>query len=477
MATTLKALSRNRPAKGRSPLVEMDWSFADLKRVETLWGPHGYHRYPAKFIPQLVRRIIQSYSRPGSLVGDPFLGSATTGIEALRSGRHFWGADINPVACLISQAKCTPINPETLSDSWRQLDEQLAALPRINRRTLTKEERAVIQSINIARASSDERLAYWFTNAHSAVLNQLLNLITVLENESIRTFYLCAFSNILRSCSIWLSGSTKPQKDIEKSLSDPVDAFRRQSRDMIRRNSLYWGDLTAANLAPDALAKRYTIAFQDARALSLSDGQLDLIVTSPPYATCYQYLEIHQLTQLWFEKYNLLAPTDLQHICIGGKGVSNRNKQEVAPSSGFKVADKALLKLQRLAKGRLAQVVDREVRALRYYFQDMGAAINELARVIGEGKYCVLIIGDSCKRGVTIPTSAALSEMAAEAGFELESKIVRKVPVRVLVSTRDRNTGRFSSARESDTQVYPEEDILFFKRTAATNGGGGRPNG
>ncbi len=30
-----------------------DWSFARLKRSETLWGPHGYHRYPAKFIPQL----------------------------------------------------------------------------------------------------------------------------------------------------------------------------------------------------------------------------------------------------------------------------------------------------------------------------------------------------------------------------------------------------------------------------------------
>src|SRR5438876_8869342 len=76
------------------PLTE-DWSFAELKRVETLWGPHGYHRYPAKFIPQLVRRIIDNYSVSGSLVVDPFLGSATTGIEALRSGRRFWRADIS----------------------------------------------------------------------------------------------------------------------------------------------------------------------------------------------------------------------------------------------------------------------------------------------------------------------------------------------------------------------------------------------
>jgi DNA modification methylase len=76
-------------------VVTEDWTFAHLRRVETLWGPHGYHRYPAKFIPQLVSRLIELYSAPGDLVGDPFLGSATTGIEALRMGRRFWGSDIS----------------------------------------------------------------------------------------------------------------------------------------------------------------------------------------------------------------------------------------------------------------------------------------------------------------------------------------------------------------------------------------------
>lgn len=48
--------------------IENDWSFAELPRTETIWEPHGCHRYPAKFIPQLVRRIIETYSTPGSLV-------------------------------------------------------------------------------------------------------------------------------------------------------------------------------------------------------------------------------------------------------------------------------------------------------------------------------------------------------------------------------------------------------------------------
>lgn len=54
--------------------------------------------------------------------------------------------------------------------------------------------------------------------------------------------------------------------------------------------------------------------------------------------------------------------------------------------------------------------------------------------------------------------------MARACGLALERKIVRKVPARVLVSTRDKKTGRFSSSAQSDTQVYPEEHVLVFRR-------------
>jgi DNA modification methylase len=463
------SVKKGQADKRKESKKEVDWSFANLKPSQTLWGPHGYHRYPAKFIPQLARRLIESYSTANSLVGDPFLGSATTGIEALRTGRAFWGADINPVALLISQAKCHPVEPQEIKNCWRRLDQRLEGLPQIGRRALTTEEKASIQAINVARASPAERLAYWFPAAQRATLEQLLQVITRLRDPFMRTFFLCAFSNILRGCSIWLSGSTKPQKDLTKILSDPLDSFRRQARDMFRRSHLYWSDLTDSRINLSKIFGSCAIELQDARQLRLGDGQLDLIVTSPPYATCYQYLELHQLTQLWFERHQIIEPNDLRHACIGGKGVSARENSVTNSSTGSKTADDALLKLASLGKGSAANDVDREVRALRYYFQDMQAAISEMARVTARGKYLALIIGDSYKRGINIPTSATLSEMAVASGFELQRKIVRKVPARVLVSTRDQKTGRFSSAEQSDSRAYPEEDILIFKRAPHTN--------
>lgn len=43
----------------------------------------------------LVERIILSCSNPGQLVVDPFVGTGTTGVAAIRHGRRFFGMDIS----------------------------------------------------------------------------------------------------------------------------------------------------------------------------------------------------------------------------------------------------------------------------------------------------------------------------------------------------------------------------------------------
>lgn len=43
---------------------EPSWSFRGLSPSQTNYGTHGYHRYPAKFIPQLAARLILSSNTP-----------------------------------------------------------------------------------------------------------------------------------------------------------------------------------------------------------------------------------------------------------------------------------------------------------------------------------------------------------------------------------------------------------------------------
>lgn len=59
----------------------------------------------ATFPEELVRPCILAGSRPGDIVLDPFCGSGTTGVVAMREGRDFIGIEINPEYSQISEQR------------------------------------------------------------------------------------------------------------------------------------------------------------------------------------------------------------------------------------------------------------------------------------------------------------------------------------------------------------------------------------
>jgi len=105
--------------------IDHSWSFSDKTRKDTAYITHGYHRYPAKFIPQIVSRLTEKYTKEGDLIVDPFGGCGTTLVESKVMGRPSVGVDINPVAVLITKAKTTPIDPKKIEKAFTTLKEKL----------------------------------------------------------------------------------------------------------------------------------------------------------------------------------------------------------------------------------------------------------------------------------------------------------------------------------------------------------------
>lgn len=68
---------------------------------------HTYYRYPARFSPTFVRAAIETFTAPGDLVLDPFMGGGTTLVEALALGRDSVGVDISSLATFIANVKTT----------------------------------------------------------------------------------------------------------------------------------------------------------------------------------------------------------------------------------------------------------------------------------------------------------------------------------------------------------------------------------
>lgn len=81
---------------------ETAWSFKGVRRAETAALTHSYHRYPAKFIPNIVEKLLSDFTEKGDLILDPFGGCGTTLVESKRLGRKSICFDINPVAKFIT---------------------------------------------------------------------------------------------------------------------------------------------------------------------------------------------------------------------------------------------------------------------------------------------------------------------------------------------------------------------------------------
>ena len=60
--------------------VSRDWAFENVRSTEQ-WT-HGYHRYPAKFLPNVVKKIIEDHKLKDCVVADFFAGCGTTLVEA-----------------------------------------------------------------------------------------------------------------------------------------------------------------------------------------------------------------------------------------------------------------------------------------------------------------------------------------------------------------------------------------------------------
>ena len=419
---------------------DLSWSFAELSAQQTGYITHGYHRYPAKFIPQVAARLIAEHSQPGDTVLDPFMGSGTTLVEAMVAGRQARGVDINPAAIIASRAKTTPIDPERLRVALADFDEKLDRLG--GQPSLFPLPTPLIPA-------NQERLDFWFPREQQQRLGLVLALIEAVADAAVRGFLRCAFSHALKNASVWLMKSSKPTRDKAKmanGVPDPGVPLRRHLRKMERANARFW------ELLPESFRRKPAADVQraDARKLPWRANTVHLVVTSPPYVTSYEYADLHQLTNQWLGELADIAATKDQFI----GSAAARNRGEAEANSPLARQTVATLRSRSAAKAE----------EVRQYFLDMEDVFRECHRVLRPGGVLCNVIGNTALGGVDVLNAEVHAETKADLGFEIVDVIKRVIPSKTLPQVRDRKTGKFTSARAGSVEAYPEEFILICRK-------------
>jgi DNA modification methylase len=410
--------------------LALEWSFENKSTAETQYLTHSYHRYPAKFIPHLVRKLIARYSkRKSDLIADCFAGCGTTLVEAKLMGRESVGVDVNPIATLITRVKTTPIKPVRLSMAYKRLTALLDLY-------------ASDMDVYIPKS---ERINYWFSQERQHEIAYIINAIEQEKSKKIREFFLCALSHCFKTCSIWLQTSTKPTRNLNKQPAWAIPTFNMHVKRMMAKNESFYKKLEAdGNLS--VISKIYT---RDARRTRIAPGSVKLLITSPPYITSYEYADLHELSGLWFRHFESLQEFRKQFI---GTFYTNNDTKAVKGELAQGIVD-ALYDANKRTGLEIAQ-----------YFRDMEQVIQEMQRVLTVGGRTCIVIGNTTRHGVKIKCAEVFTELLMDNHFQVEQIWKRGVGLnsKYLPTIRDVNTGKFTSLdNKNSKQVYPEEYILI----------------
>lgn len=77
----------------------------DLSVADVITAPRIHRGYPTEKPVAVSEVLIGQSAEPGAIVIDPFAGSGSTGVAAVKHGCHFWGSDICAEALDVSRAR------------------------------------------------------------------------------------------------------------------------------------------------------------------------------------------------------------------------------------------------------------------------------------------------------------------------------------------------------------------------------------
>jgi site-specific DNA-methyltransferase (cytosine-N4-specific) len=391
------------------------------------YATHGLHEYRGKFFPQLVRALMNmARVSPNGIVIDPMCGSGTTLVEAALSGRQTFGLDMNPLSVFVTQIKCQVlgINPKVIITSFNRLSKNLQMpISKLNGSNYFGTLPEVDQ----------DYLKRWYAVSVLEELDHIERAIQKQTPSAVRNFYRLCLSNVLRAVSWQKEDDLRVRKEVRifdrgEVIARFLEEARRSAKTVAAFSTLRGGR---------GLGK-YSVQEADARdaanVLRQVGGEVDAVITSPPYATALPYLDTDRLSLIYLGLLSRADHRSRDTLMIGNREVTERTRTVywntyVKDCRLLPEDTRALIeRIDRLNSGGTVGFRRRNLSALlSKYFFDMREVIMQQFELLRSGGVMFMVIGNNRTTAggeeIEIQTTAHLAKIAESIGFRLAGNL------------------------------------------------------
>ena len=253
-----------------------DWAAACTHQESTL---HQLSPYIGKLKSAIAKHLIETYTRPGQLVVDPFCGSGTVPFEAARLGRHVFASDSGSYAVTLTKAKLAP--PSCKDTALRFLD------------------RLALKMANVPDPGSEDAPPWVRRFFHPQTLAETIKIARFLRSRR-HHFYLAALLGILHHQRPgFLSYPSSALVPYLRTQNFPPEQFPQMYayRPVIPR--LRAKVARAFKRPPSQSPSGFVLGSRRASVQNVTlPSAIDCVITSPPYMNALDYVRDNRL-RLW----------------------------------------------------------------------------------------------------------------------------------------------------------------------------------
>ena len=401
------------PAKTLAEWVD-EWSF---KKANTAIYTHKIHRYPAMFIPQLVRKVIEEYTSVGDTVLDIFNGSGSTMVECCLTGRNSVGIEINPLANLIAKVKTTRIDCDVLAQHFLTIKNDF------NNDNFKYE---LVEFNNID---------FWFDLSVKKHISKLLKSINSIGEVDAIDFFKVCLSEIIRNVSVCNHSGFKMHRDIKKvGVEILADKFFNMYQVTYEKNVASLSDFNSVSSQHNVTNRLITGCSTDLQK-SIDKGSVDLILTSPPYgdsSTTVAYGQFSRLSSQFFGL-QLDGLNDIAYLdnkLLGGARLDKQHYANLLTNSLTltNVYDFFTAKIDSDATSDVdkKKLIARLNDVLSFYY-DLDKCLENGAYYLKDNKHFVLVTGSRVVKMIKLHTDLIIAELAERFDLQLSAIFYRNI--------------------------------------------------